>query len=121
MAKEETDGKSQEHMPETARSSDMVRTQSNDHRRKYANNVVIGFTSWDMWMGFGEALGHTEAGQPVIEEHTRITMSLEHAKAFSRLLAANMAKFEEEAGEIRYYLLDEQVKEAFEKSDASIK
>ncbi|MBA3765855.1 MAG: DUF3467 domain-containing protein [Acidobacteria bacterium] len=117
----ETDTKDKKVMLEAASSADMVRTVSSDHRRQYANNVALGFSSWDMWIGFGELLGHTDKGQPIIEEHTRITMSLEHAKAFSRIFAANLAKFEEQAGEIRYFLISDEVKEEFEKSDIPLK
>jgi hypothetical protein len=67
--------------------------------RLYANNVQIGFSTWDMWMVFGEVMGR-EGDELLVEPRARVSMSLEHAKAFAEVLSMNIAKFEEEVGKI---------------------
>jgi hypothetical protein len=70
-----------------------------DAARFYSNNVQLGFTTWDMWFIFGEALGISD-GKVLVEPRARITMSLEHAKQFADILHKNIALFEETVGEI---------------------
>lgn len=67
--------------------------------RLYANNVQIGFSTFDMWMMFGEIMGR-EGDTLLVEPRARVSMSLEHAKAFADVLSKNIAKFEEELGQI---------------------
>jgi Protein of unknown function (DUF3467) len=70
-----------------------------DAVRFYSNNVQLGFSTWDMWFVFGEALG-MEGEKVLVEPRARITMSLEHAKQFAEILQKNIALFEDTVGKI---------------------
>ena len=81
------------------KAADMVRAKSEDFKRVYSNNVALSFSMWDMSIAFGEIVGE-EDGKPVVEEHVKVTMSLQHAKAFAAILGANIVRFERETGQI---------------------
>ncbi len=74
----------------------------------YANNVRLGFTSWDMWLAFGEVMGEKD-GKLQIAQQCRIVMSIQHAKAFYELLKNNIEEFEKAFGEIHEYTLQEMI------------
>ena len=81
-------------------SATQQRVQAEEFGSLYANNVSIGFSTWDMWITFGEIVGE-QNGEPVIEEHTRITMSRELGKVMAILLGSNLRAYESKFGEIR--------------------
>jgi len=66
----------------------------------YSNNVRLGFTNWDMWIVFGEILGEKD-GKLLTLPKARITMSLQHAKAFLQALQTSLEGFEKDFGEIQ--------------------
>jgi len=65
----------------------------------YANHAAITAGVWDFRFEFGEILGK-EGRTLEIENHVRVTMSPQHAKAFLNVLAEYMAKYEEKFGPI---------------------
>jgi hypothetical protein len=66
----------------------------------YSNNVRLGFTNWDMWFLFGEILGEKD-GKLLTLPRARITMSLQHAKAFLQAFQTSIEGFEKDFGEIQ--------------------
>jgi len=65
----------------------------------YANNAEINVTTWDFRFRFGEI--ETLSPQAItVAERVRVVMSPQHAKVFSRVLAENIAKYEQAFGEI---------------------
>ncbi|HUE80872.1 MAG TPA: DUF3467 domain-containing protein [Pyrinomonadaceae bacterium] len=66
----------------------------------YANNSGVSFTNWDASIEFGEILGEVE-GKLRILPKVRVTMSLQHAKAFLDLFKASLEGFENRLGKIQ--------------------
>jgi hypothetical protein len=66
----------------------------------YANNAEVSITTWDFRLKFGEIEKITES-EISVAERVRIAMSPQHAKAFSKVLAEHVTKYEEAFGEIQ--------------------
>lgn len=73
----------------------------------YTNSANVVFSNWDASIDFGEILGEFE-GKLRIAPKIRITMSLQHAKAFLQVLKDNLAAFEARFGEIQVIKGDKQ-------------
>jgi hypothetical protein len=78
---------------------DQERVRGDEFFSIYANNIALGFSSWDTWLTFGEIVG-VKDGKPVIEEIVKISMTREFFKTLSQVLAVNIAAYEEQFGEI---------------------
>lgn len=83
-----------------ARSEDQIRVRTDRFRQLYANNMQVGFSSWDLAITFGEIMGEQDE-KPVIEETTRILMTREIAKVLSKILTAHIEIYEKQFGEIK--------------------
>jgi len=57
-------------------------------------------TAFDMSLVFGEMLG-VEGDKYVIEQLVKVTMAPLHAKIMARVMAHNVAQYEQQFGEIR--------------------
>lgn len=66
----------------------------------YINSANVMFSNWDASINFGEILGEVE-GKLVVVPKLRVTMSLQHAKAFLKVLKDNLEAFEQHFGEIQ--------------------
>jgi hypothetical protein len=60
---------------------------------RYANNVNIAVTPWDIRFTFG-VIEEADAEHIVFENHTEVYMSPQHAKAFASVLARRIAEYE---------------------------
>lgn len=89
-----------------AKSSDQLRVRTDRFRQLYANNMAIGFSSWDIGITFGEIIGEKD-GQPVIEETVKVLMTREIAKVMAKILTNHVAAYEAQFGEIRIPLTDD--------------
>jgi hypothetical protein len=83
-----------------ASSDTQVRVRTERFQQVYANNVQIGFSSFDMALSFGQIVGDQD-GKAVIEEMTRVIVTREIGKLLIGLLMANVANYEQQYGEIR--------------------
>lgn len=77
------------------------RVRGEDFVRFYANNIQVGFTSWDMRITFGEVVENSDTSQLRVEERTTIVMSLHHAKAAINVLMDQLTALEKQFGEIK--------------------
>lgn len=100
-----------------ARGDDQIRVRTERFRQIYANNLQVGFSSWDLAITFGEIMGEKE-GKAVIEETTRILMTREIAKALSRILSAHIAAYEQQFGEIKIPAIEKEPEGETEKGQA---
>jgi len=89
-----------------AKADDQIRIRTDRFRQLYANNMQVGFSSWDLAITFGEIVKEEE-GKPVIEETARILMTREIAKVLSIILKNHIDLYEETFGEIRIPIADE--------------
>jgi len=68
----------------------------------YANNVEIKLSAWDVRFWFGEIQNvNPEAKEIMVTRRVRVIMSPQHAKAFSKVLADNIQKYEDAFGELQ--------------------
>jgi hypothetical protein len=69
---------------------------------KYANNIQLELSVWDMKLVFGEFNQYAgqQAGQEVVEQHTAITVPWAQAKLLSLYLQLNLAFHEKTNGKI---------------------
>jgi len=74
-------------------------TKSENFRSLYSNNVSMTITPWDVVFAFGENQSVKDSIL-LVELHTRIVMSPQHAKIFSQVLATQISKYEETFGPI---------------------
>jgi hypothetical protein len=65
---------------------------------RYANNVQIEATSWDIKINFGQT--ETQLGPNTVIQHTAITLPWPYLKIFSYLLQTQLAAREAEEGRI---------------------
>lgn len=84
----------------TTSSTTQIRNKASDFKQVYANNVQIGFSSFDMGLTFGQITGE-EDGKTVIEETVRILMPRELGKLLAGLLMQNVISYEQQFGEIK--------------------
>jgi hypothetical protein len=77
-------------MPEIRRKDDFV--------SKYANNVQLELSVWDLKFIFGELQQHT--GQEVVEQHTSITLPWAQVKLLSLYIQLNLIFHEKTNGRI---------------------
>lgn len=77
----------------------VTRTRSPNHVSIYSNNVEVGVSAWDVRIKLGEIV---EANDNRLDISILATlfMSPPHAKAFSKVLAENIKKYEAAMGEI---------------------
>lgn len=89
-------------LPETvfARSTDQIRVRTERFKQVYANNMQMGFSTWDLGITFGEIMGEQD-GKTVIEETVRVLMTREIAKVLSVILTNHIVLFEAQFGEIK--------------------
>jgi hypothetical protein len=66
----------------------------------YTNNVTVNFTNWDVSLTFGEIAGEKDDNL-LVDRKIRVTMSLQHGKAFIELFNNIMAEFEDKFGLIQ--------------------
>lgn len=85
------------------RVGDLKHKRGPDFRRLHSNSANVATTFFDMMIMFGEVTPNMDdmAADPVIEEVVAVTMSWEHAKALSKVLAEQVKTYEDEHGEIR--------------------
>lgn len=102
MSKETDDLKKRSGLPEEAfaKSTDQIRVRTERFRQLYANNMQVGFSSWDLAITFGEITGEQD-GKPVIEETVRVIMTREIAKVLSTILKNHIDIYEEHFGELK--------------------
>lgn len=72
----------------------------------YTNSAKVQFSNFDVTIDFGEILGAVE-GKLRIAPKLRVTMSLQHAKAFVKLLNENIGAFEGQFGPIQEITMPE--------------
>lgn len=84
----------------TTRSENQIRARRDEFQQVYANNVMIGFSSFDMGLTFGQIVGEQE-GKTVIEELVRVLMPRELGKILAGLLIGNIEAYEQQFGEIK--------------------
>lgn len=82
-------------------SAEQERKHAEDFFSFYANNMAIGFSSWDVSITFGEIVGQGAEGQPVVEEIGKVTMTREFFKVITHVMALNLAAYEKRYGEIK--------------------
>ena len=70
-----------------------------DFKSIYSNNVNMTVTPFDFVFKFGENQGMKD-NILIVDLHSTVTMSPQHAKVFSQLLAENVAKWEQTFGPI---------------------
>lgn len=98
-----------------ARGADQVRVRTERYRQLYANNMQVGFSTWDLGITFGEIIGEQD-GKPVVEETVKILMTREIAKILGNILLKHIEVFEAQFGEIKLpVLVDEVLKEETKK------
>jgi len=74
-------------------------TKTSDFKSAYSNNAQITVTPWDVVFVFGE--NQTVRDNILhVDIHTRVVMSPQHAKVFSKVLSDNIAMYEEKFGTI---------------------
>lgn len=102
MSKATDDLKKRSGLPEEAfaKATDQVRVRTERFRQIYANNMQVGFSSWDLAITFGEITGEQD-GKPIIEETVRVIMTREIAKILSTILKNHIDLYEEHFGELR--------------------
>lgn len=83
-----------------AKAADQLRVRADGYRQIYANNMSVGFSSWDLGITFGEIVGEKD-GQPVIEETVKVLMTREIAKVLAKILTNHIALYEAQFGEIK--------------------
>ncbi len=83
-----------------ARSEDQIRVKADKFQQLYANNIQIGFSSFDMALAFGQIVGEEE-GKVIVEEVARILLPRELGKVLAGLLLANIQAYEQQFGEIK--------------------
>lgn len=81
-----------------ASAKDQQRTKAPDFVSKYANNVSVAMTNWDISIMFGRVKGDNQ-----VEETVEIIVSKEIAKAVALMMSANIKKYEEAFGEIKLF------------------
>jgi hypothetical protein len=64
----------------------------------YANSVQIEACVWDLRLIFGELT--RPGGKLLVEQSVAVTMSPQHAKALSTVLATNLQEYERKFGQI---------------------
>lgn len=74
-------------------------TKTSDYKSLYSNNVNLTITPFDFVFSFGENQALKD-NILIVDLHTKITMSPQHAKVFSQVLAENVAKWEQMFGPI---------------------
>jgi len=71
--------------------------------RRYANNVQFELTAWDLTIVFGELRQNQpgqQAGKPIVEQHTSITISWPEVKLLCAYLQVNIAAHELDDGKV---------------------
>src|SRR5258706_10415603 len=81
--------------------------QSENFVKVYANNVTLSASNWDMSLSFGEIIGLSEDGNPIVEQKVKVNMTREFIKALYNLLGVNIGAFEKQFGEIGFVNIDE--------------
>jgi Protein of unknown function (DUF3467) len=76
------------------------RHHADDVPELYANNVSFSTSVWDFTLDFGMLLGIDDEGTLNIQDLARVIMSPQQAKAFSQVLAENVAQYEGQFGSI---------------------
>ena len=71
--------------------------RSEQHVSFYCNHAEIGNSPWDVYIQLFE-ITHDEEGNAVREERARVTMSPQHAAAFSQVLRRNLERWVQEYG-----------------------
>jgi hypothetical protein len=66
----------------------------------YTNNASLNITAFDVQLVFGEMTDANAEGQLTVERKVKITMSPQHAKVLTVLLARNISKYEDQFGPI---------------------
>lgn len=84
------------------RSTDQTNIPSPEFKKLYVNNVLLAASNFDMNLTFGEIIGISKDGTPVVEQKVKLNMSKEFMKALGNLLAENIRLFEEDFGEIQF-------------------
>lgn len=75
---------------------DQKRSRAQDFVTKYANNVSVSVSNWDMKVIFGRILEENE-----IEEEVEVFMSKEMAKALTLIMTVHLKAYEATFGEIK--------------------
>ena len=88
-----------------AKSTDQIRVRTERFRQLYANNMQVGFSSWDLAITFGEITGEQD-GKPVIEETVRVIMTREIAKVLSTILKNHIDVYEQHVGELKLPVIE---------------
>ena len=76
------------------------RVREENYTRIYANNIQVGFSSWDMRITFGELVDGPDGSLTKVAERATVTMSLHHAKAAIHVLMEQLTALEKQFGEI---------------------
>jgi hypothetical protein len=89
----------------TLKPEDMNFVRSDKFIRVYANNTQIEATVWDVRLTFGDMT--VSEGKVTVEQILAVVISPQHAKALVNVLANNIAKYEQDIGEIKLPLRDD--------------
>jgi hypothetical protein len=103
-----------------AHGDDQVRIRTERYRQLYANNMQLGFSTWDLGITFGEIVGEKD-GKPVVEETVKILMTREIGKILATLLQTHFALFEAQFGEIKLPVAEHKAMSSEAKKRASRK
>ena len=83
-----------------ARGADQLRIRTERFKQVYANNMQVGFSTWDLAITFGEIVGEQD-GKPVVEETVKILMTREIAKVLGTIIQSHITEYEANFGEIK--------------------
>jgi hypothetical protein len=73
--------------------------KTTDFRSVYTNNVQLTSTPYDFTFVFGENQAIKD-NILIVDLHTKVTMSPQHAKVFAQILLDNLGKWEQAFGPI---------------------
>jgi hypothetical protein len=95
----------EEDKPEVLDKKDILRERKVIHRsdgptpKYYTNNTELAMTSFDLSIRFGQ-VEEADADAIYVRDQAIISMSLHHAKAMVKVLAAYVKQFEHQHGEL---------------------
>jgi hypothetical protein len=72
-----------------------------DFTSLYANNISFESSVWDLKMLFGQLDQSQGAGNPVVEQHTAMTVPWPQIKLMAYYLVVNLALHQNQSGNIR--------------------
>ena len=87
------------HKPTSVLNAEIDSTRSDKFQKIYSNAANLEVTVWDFTFFFGQLIKRNN--KPCIEYELAVTMSPQHAKVLSQILAQNVKDYEANVGEIK--------------------